>query len=97
MDWYFEVIRCETAEGTNNAVNYHRFADNIVIIVSGHHSKQGWAERVLQRLQEQPEPLGVEPIRENTNVVGTRQGNPLGFWGSTCVAYQSAMEMGVSS
>ncbi len=30
------------------------------IAVSGHHTKRGWAERALQRLQEQLAPLGVE-------------------------------------
>ena len=34
--------------------------------VSGHGSKRGWAERALQRLQEQLEPLGVELNREKT-------------------------------
>jgi len=59
VDWHFEAIRRKTAEGPFEAVNYHRFADDIVITVSGHSSKRGWAERVLQRLQEQLEPLGV--------------------------------------
>jgi group II intron reverse transcriptase/maturase len=81
MDWYFEAIRGETAEGSYEAVNYHRFADDIVITVSGHRSKRGWAERVLQRLQEQLEPLGVELNREKTNVVDTLHGEAFGFLG----------------
>lgn len=81
MDWYFEAIRRETAEGSYEAVNYHRFADDIVITVSGHRSKRGWAERVLQRLQEQLEPLGVELNREKTNVVDTLHGEAFGFLG----------------
>ena len=58
MDWYFDGIRRQTAAGEYEAVNYHRFADDIVITVSGHHTKQGWAERALLRLCEQIEPLG---------------------------------------
>ncbi len=81
MDWYFEAIRRKTAEGAYEAVNYHRFADDIIITVSGHHSKRGWAERVLQRLQEQLEPLGVELNREKTNVVDTLHGEAFGFLG----------------
>jgi group II intron reverse transcriptase/maturase len=81
LDWYFEAIRGETAEGSYEAVNYHRFADDIVITVSGHHSKRGWAERVLQRLQEQLEPLGVELNREKTNVVNTLDAEAFGFLG----------------
>ena len=81
LDWYFEAIRGKTAEGSYEAVNYHRFADDIVITVSGHHSKRGWAERVLQRLQEQLEPLGVELNREKTKVVETLDAEAFGFLG----------------
>jgi retron-type reverse transcriptase len=52
VDWTFDAIRRKTAEGNYEAVNYHRFADDIVITVSGHSSKRGWAERALQRLRE---------------------------------------------
>ena len=45
LDWAFDAIRNKTTEGTYEAVNYHRFADDIVITVSGHHTKSGWAER----------------------------------------------------
>jgi len=45
VDWAFDAIRRKTAEGPYEAVNYHRFADDIVITVSGHHTKRGWAER----------------------------------------------------
>ena len=34
VDWYFDAIRQRTAEGGYEAVNYHRFADDIVITVS---------------------------------------------------------------
>ena len=54
-------------------MNYHRFADDIVITVSGHHTKRGWAERALQRLQEQLAPLGVELNQEKTKVVDTAE------------------------
>ena len=50
----------KTADREFEAVNYHRFADDSVISVSGHHTKRGWAERALQRLREQIAPLGVE-------------------------------------
>jgi RNA-directed DNA polymerase len=63
------------------AVNYHRFADDIVITISGHSSKRGWAERALQRLQEQLGPLGVELNREKTQVVDTLNGEAFGFLG----------------
>ena len=69
VDWAFDAIRRKTAQGPYEAVNYHRFADDIVITVSGHSTKRGWAERALQRLQEQLAPLGVELNKEKTKVV----------------------------
>jgi RNA-directed DNA polymerase len=81
VDWYFDAIRRKTAEGAYEAVNYHRFADDIVITVSGHHTKRGWAERALQRLQEQFALIGVELNREKTKVVNTLNGEAFGFLG----------------
>jgi group II intron reverse transcriptase/maturase len=81
VDWFFEAVRHKTAEGNYEAVNYHRFADDIVITVSGHHTKRGWAERALQRLQEQIAPLGVELNLEKTRVVDTLRGEAFGFLG----------------
>jgi group II intron reverse transcriptase/maturase len=81
MDWAFDAIRRKTADGTYEAVNYHRFADDVVITVSGHHTKRGWAERALRRLHEQLAPLGVELNREKTKVVNTLNGEAFGFLG----------------
>jgi group II intron reverse transcriptase/maturase len=81
VDWYFDGIRRKTAEGEYEAVNYHRFADDIAITVSGHHTKRGWAERALQRLQEQIEPLGVKLNMEKTKVVNMLDGVTFGFLG----------------
>jgi RNA-directed DNA polymerase len=80
-DWAFDAIRRKTAQGSYEAVNYHRFADDIVITVDGHHSKWGWAERALQRLQEQLAPLGVELNEEKTKVVNLLNGEAFGFLG----------------
>jgi len=81
VDWFFDAIRRKTAEGGYEAVNYHRFADDIVITVSGHHTKRGWAERALQRLREQIAPLGVELNLEKTRMVNTLRGEAFGFLG----------------
>lgn len=81
VDWFFDAIRRKTAEGGYEAVNYHRFADDVVITVSGHHAKRGWAERALQRLQEQFALPGVELNREKTRVVNTLKGEAFGFLG----------------
>lgn len=81
VDWTFEAIRRKTAQGPYEAVSYHRFADDIVIPVSGHRSKCGWAERAWQRLEEQLAPLGVELNREKTKLVDTLKGEAFGFLG----------------
>jgi len=81
VDWFFDAVRRKTAEGDYEAVNYHRFADDVVITVSGHHTKRGWAERAWQRLQEQIAPLGVELNPEKTKVVDMLRGEVFGFLG----------------
>jgi RNA-directed DNA polymerase len=81
IDWMFEAIRQKTAQGPYEAVNYHRFADDVVITVSGHHTKRGWAERALQRLEEALTPLGVRLNREKTKVVNTLKGDAFGYLG----------------
>jgi len=81
VDWFFAAVRRKTAEGDYEAVNYHRFADDSVIAVSGHHTKRGWAERARQRLQEQIAPLGVELNLKKTKVVDLLRGEAFGFPG----------------
>jgi hypothetical protein len=81
LDWTFYTIRCKTAEGPYEEVNYHGFADDIVITINGHHSKRGCAERAQQRLQEQLVPLGVELNKEKTKVGDLLKGEAFGFLG----------------
>ena len=81
LDWYFDRIRRTTAQDGYEAVNYHRFADDIVITVSGHHTKNGWAERALQRLQEQLVPLGVSLNTDKTRMADMLNGESFGFLG----------------
>src|SRR5271165_3575957 len=81
VDWAFDAIRRKTAQGPYEAVNYHRFADDIVITVSGHHTKRGWAERALQRVREQFALIGVELNQEKTKVVDVLKGEAFGFLG----------------
>jgi RNA-directed DNA polymerase len=81
VDWFFDAIRRKTAEGAYEAVNYHRFADDIVITISGHHTKRGWAERALQRVREQFALIGVELNQEKTKVVDALNGEAFGVPG----------------
>jgi group II intron reverse transcriptase/maturase len=81
VDWAFDAIRRKTAQGPYEAVNYHRFSDDIVITVSGHRSKRGWTARALERLEEELEPLGVRLNRDKTRIVNTIKGESFGFLG----------------
>jgi RNA-directed DNA polymerase len=81
VDWAFDAIRRRTAQGPYEAVNYQRFADDIAIAVSGHHTKRGWAARAVQRLQEHLARLGVGVNLEKTAVADPVRGETLGFWG----------------
>jgi hypothetical protein len=81
VDWYFDAIRRKTKEGKYEQVNYPRFADDIVITISGHHTKRRWAEQVLTRLQKRIEPLGLALNVEKTKVVNTLSGEAFGFMG----------------
>jgi group II intron reverse transcriptase/maturase len=81
VDWYFDAIRVKTAQDGYEAVNYHRFADDIVITVSGHHTKKGWAPLARKRLLEQLEPLGVKLNEEKTKIVDVLKGEAFGYLG----------------
>jgi group II intron reverse transcriptase/maturase len=83
VDWVFDDIRKKTSQdqGKYEAVNYHRFADDIVITVSGHHTKRAWPERAMARLREELEPLGVRLNEEKTKLVNTLKGEAFGYLG----------------
>ena len=81
IDWMFAAIRRKTAQGPYAAVNYYRFADDIVITVSGHITKAGWAQRTLRRLEEQLIPMGDALNREKTKIVNTLTDAAFGFLG----------------
>jgi group II intron reverse transcriptase/maturase len=81
VDWAFDAIRRQTAQGSYEAVNYHRFSDDIVITVSGHYTKRGWAQRAMERLQEELAPLGVCINRDKTKIVNILKGESFTFLG----------------
>nr|WP_246067266.1 hypothetical protein [Paenibacillus koleovorans] len=53
----------------------------MLITVSGHSSKGGWAELALQRLWEQLEPLGVELNLEKISMVNGLKGEAFAYLG----------------
>jgi RNA-directed DNA polymerase len=58
-----------------------RVSTQIVITVSGHSSKQGWAKRALERLEEELKLLGVAFNHDKTRIVDTLRGEAFGFFG----------------
>jgi RNA-directed DNA polymerase len=56
-------------------------ATHLVITISGHRSKRGWAARALERLKEELEPLGVSLNHEKTRIANTLRGEAFEFLG----------------
>lgn len=81
VDWFFDAVRRKTAEAGYEAVNYHRFADDICITISGYHTKKGWAQLALKRLVGQLQPLGVRLNEEKTKMVDVFTGGTFGYLG----------------
>jgi len=48
--WMFEKARLKTQEKGYDEINYHRWADDIVILVNPHSSKEWIVNRAHQRL-----------------------------------------------
>ena len=81
LDWKFEHIRRKTKDGSYDSINYHRFSDDIVILISGHSSKRWMVERVKKRLREYLDDLEVQINEEKTGTVYTLRGEAFSFLG----------------
>ena len=81
IDWVFDEIRKKTKQGEFERVNYHRFADDIVIAIDAHPNKRGWPERAMQLLREKLKPLGVKLNPEKTKMVNTGRNESFEYLG----------------
>ena len=63
------------------AVQYARWADDIVILVEGHPNHDWIVKAVIKRLREELEKLRVEINEEKTRMVDLRKGESFGFLG----------------
>jgi len=81
LDWQFERSRQETEDGPYHSLNYHRFADDIVILVSHHWSKQWMEPWVQEQLRQHLAKLQGQVNTEKTRVVNTLQGEAFSFLG----------------
>ena len=81
LDWEFERMRQEVVDGPYDSLNYHRFSDDITILVSHHWSKQwmeGWTK---ERLRNHLASLEVQMNEEKTKTVNTLKGEAFSFLG----------------
>jgi group II intron reverse transcriptase/maturase len=81
LDWEFERMRQETENGAYDSLNYHRFADDMLVLVSHHWSKmwmEGW---VKDRLRKHLASLDARMNEEKTKTVNTLQGEAFSFLG----------------
>jgi RNA-directed DNA polymerase len=81
LDWHFERRRQHTADGPDDAMNDHRCADDILILVRQHWRKR-WMESWVQAQLCQPlAPLQVQVNADKTRVVTTLQGEAFSLLG----------------
>ena len=81
IDWMFEGARRQTQEKGYDEINYHRWADDIVILVNPHHSKEWIVRRAQQRLTQELERLQVSVNVEKTKTAYLDQGESFGYLG----------------
>ena len=63
------------------AIQYARFADDLVILVEGHPDHDWLVKAVIKRLREELEKLRVEINEEKSRIVDLRKGESFGFLG----------------
>jgi len=81
LDWELEHMRQEAMYGPYDSINYHRFADDIIVLVSGHRSKRWMVGLVKERLQKHLATLEATMNEEKTKTVDVLQGEAFSFLG----------------
>ena len=82
VDRMLEHAKASTRIGNYTAVEYARFADDLVILVDAHHPRQAWLLQAVQtRLREELAKLDVEVNEEKTRLVDMAKGESFGFLG----------------
>lgn len=67
IDWMFEKARIQTQENGYDEINYHRWADDIVILINSHQSKEWIVAKAKKRLKEELNNLHVTLNQEKTH------------------------------
>ena len=81
VDKMLERAKGVTRTGKWDAVEYARFADDLVVLVDYHPRHQWLRSAIAKRLREKFSKLGVEVNEEKTRVVDLAKGESFGFLG----------------
>src|SRR5712691_9677378 len=81
VDRMLERAKAVTRYGKYTAVEYARFADDLVILVDAHPRHSWLLKAVEKRLREELATLAVEVNEENTRIVDLAKGERFGFLG----------------
>ena len=81
IDWMFEKARIQTQEKGYDEINYHRWADDIVILVNPHPTEEWIISRAKQRLSEELNKLQVTMNKDKTKITHVHEGESFGYLG----------------
>jgi len=81
VDEMMEKAREVTRRKGYYNLDYIRNADDMVILVHGHPSEDGWLKTVQRRLKEELDKLQVQMNQEKTKVVNLKEGGCFSFLG----------------
>jgi len=81
IDKMFENARIQTQEKGYDEINYHRWADDIVILINPHPSKEWIVKRAKRRLSEELGKLQVNMNMEKTKTSYIHKGESFGYLG----------------
>jgi RNA-directed DNA polymerase len=81
VDEMMEKAREVTRRKGYYNLDYIRSADDMVILVHGHPSEDGWIKTVQRRLKEELDKLHVQMNQEKTRVVNLKEGGCFSFLG----------------
>ena len=83
VDQMLERAQTVTKQGPYETVQYTRFADDLVVLISTHRRVKHWARAVERRLREELVKLDLTGNEEKTRVVDFDTGHPFDFLGYT--------------
>jgi len=82
VDRMLEQAKASTRIGNHTAVEYARFADDLVVLVNAHYPRYAWLFQAVQtRLREEVAKLDVVVNEEKTRLVDMAKGESFGFLG----------------